>query len=267
MVLNMEIAVIGGSGFYQLNSGADSQGRNHALTTPYADEPVIVYEEQVAGRSVAFLPRHGKNHSLPPHRINYRANIHALHSCGVRRILAVNAVGGIGTQLPAGSIAVPEQLLDYTWGREHTFFDGLGSLHDHIDFTWPYDAALNAELARQAGKLGYPLVSGVCYACTQGPRLETAAEVQRIARDGGNIIGMTGMPEAALARELGMAYACLALIVNPAAGTGLSGADGDDRSKRKPGRSTISATDIHAVLDSGMQRLRDIILATIASLD
>ncbi|MGH8464914.1 MAG: S-methyl-5'-thioinosine phosphorylase, partial [Pseudomonas sp.] len=186
--------------------------------------------EGEGGMKVAFLPRHGRGHKLPPHRINYRANLWALHSLGVSTVIGVNAVGGIHPETGPGRIAIPRQIIDYSWGREHTFFDGVpsdtadggeGSVGGfaaigHVDFTEPYSEALRQRLIRNAGSV--PVWADGVYACTQGPRLESAAEVERLRRDGCDMIGMTGMPEAALARELEMDYACIALSVNWAAG-------------------------------------------------
>ncbi|MDP2139248.1 MAG: S-methyl-5'-thioinosine phosphorylase [Gammaproteobacteria bacterium] len=208
------IGIIGGTGLSEPSFLNSVQTRQ--IITPFDEKPVQIVTGTLHGTDVSFLPRHGKGHKVPPHRINYRANIWALHSIGVRALIGVNAVGGIHPETGPGRLAVPEQIIDYTWGREHTFFaDGLDTV-THIDFTHPYDETLRQLLIHSAGDLRlWP--EGV-YACTQGPRLETAAEVERLRRDGADMIGMTGLPEAALAREIGIAYACIALSVNWAAG-------------------------------------------------
>ena len=179
-----------------------------------------VVEGVISGEAVFFLPRHGIGHRLPPHRINYRANIAALADLGAEGIIAVNAVGGIAESAPPGRIILPDQLIDYTYGREHTFFDGNGNDVTHVDFTSPYSGALRSQLCAAADTIGLDVTDGGVYGCTQGPRLETPAEIIRLRRDGCAIVGMTAMPEAALAAELGIDYACCALVVNWAAGIG-----------------------------------------------
>lgn len=187
-----------------------------SVPTPFADLAVDVTTGTVNSHPAAFIARHGRGHKVPPHRINYRANLWALRQAGVSAVIGVNAVGGIHARTAPGALAVPNQIIDYTWGREHTFFaDGLDAV-THIDFTQPYDEAMRQLLLRSAGDV--EVWDGGVYACTQGPRLESAAEVRRLQRDGCDMIGMTGMPEAALARELDLPYACLALSVNWAAG-------------------------------------------------
>jgi len=208
------IAVIGGTGLTEPQFLNDLYIRQ--VSTPYSQQDVQVVIGSFGGKEVAFLPRHGRGHKVPPHKINYRANLWALQTLGVSAIIGINAVGGIHKETGPGRLAVPNQIIDYTWGREHTFF--AEDLDDvtHIDFTQPYDEALRALLIDSAEAT--PIWPEGVYGCTQGPRLESAAEVQRLLRDGCDMIGMTGMPEAALARELNMAYACLALSVNWAAG-------------------------------------------------
>lgn len=236
-----QTAIIGGSGLYHLQQ-ADAPCT--LVSTPYAEQPVALYREQGAAGELWFLPRHGKTHNVAPHEINYRANLWALQQQGVRHVIAINAVGGISEgQLP-GTLLLPDQLIDYTWGREHSYFSGEHSFDSHIDFTEPYDALLRQLLLQAAAACGIPLGAHGVYACTQGPRLETAAEVRRLARDGCDIVGMTGMPEAALARELGIAYACVALVVNRAAGLG---------------EPVIAMDAIRAVLEAGMLRVRTLV--------
>lgn len=171
------------------------------------------------GHHLAFLLRHGDGHRIAPHAINYRANIRALHDCDVTRIIAINAVGGIAPRCAPGTLVLPEQLIDYTWGREASFH-GSGEPVPHAEFAAPYSASLRAALLAAAGRSGVELLDGGCHGVTQGPRLETRAEIARLRRDGCDLVGMTGMPEAALARELGIDYACIAIVANWAAGCG-----------------------------------------------
>lgn len=214
------LALIGGTGLYEL-AGLEAVER-HLVETPYGPASDAVAAGTLAGRPVLFLARHGAGHSLAPHEINYRANLWALRELGARRVLAINSVGGIGAAMAPQVLAVPEQLIDYTWGRAHTFF-GAGGAVEHVDMGQPYDPALRAAVLAAAAACGVAMVDGGTYAATQGPRLETAAEIRRLARDGCDLVGMTGMPEAALARELGLAYACVAVVANWAAGCGDAG--------------------------------------------
>jgi 5'-methylthioinosine phosphorylase len=239
-------AVIGGSGLDSLPE-VEVVAR-HSVATPYGDTSDDILLVRLAGQTLAFLPRHGRDHRLAPHEINYRANLWALSQMGVEQILAVNAVGGLAPTLPPGRIAVPDQLIDYTWGREHTFnLRPDGSLQ-HIDFTHPYSPTLRAHLLEMLEQLGVPHKASGLYACTQGPRLETAAEVRRLLRDGGDMVGMTGMPEAALARELGMEYAALCLCVNWAAGLEAA---------------PLKLADIYRNLESGMGTMRRVLVAAL----
>lgn len=210
------VGIIGGSGLDRM--GVLTGVREYRVRTAWGEPSSPLLAGELFGTPVLFLPRHGAEHHLPPHRINYRANIAALRECGVREIFAVAAVGGIGADCGPGAIVIPDQIIDYTWGREHTFHDGLGSGVAHVEFETPYDATLRQSLLTAGRSLGISLVDGGCYGATQGPRLETAAEIARMAQDGCTLVGMTGMPEAALAREAGLAYASCALSVNWAAG-------------------------------------------------
>jgi 5'-methylthioadenosine phosphorylase/5'-methylthioinosine phosphorylase len=212
----MTIAVIGGSGFQRWERFEASAC--HTVETPYSAEPVPVHAGSLAGQNILFLPRHGRDHSLPPHLINYRANLWALRELGARSIVAIATVGGITRVAEPGLLMIPDQILDYTWGREPTFFDAADGVVAHVDMTEPYCDGLRRCLAEAGNSAGASLVDGGTYAATQGPRFETAAEVRRLERDGADIVGMTGMPEATLARELQLAYATIAIIVNPAAG-------------------------------------------------
>ena len=216
------LAIIGGTGLSDLESFEHIS--EEAIKTPYAKTKVHVLRLVFEGCEFLFIPRHGQGHSIPPHLINYRANISALSQLDVKNIVAVNAVGGIHGNLGPGSFAIPNQIIDYSYGREGTYFVGGKEQVSHIDFTNPYDESLRQVLLEAANhtnknsKIQHQIMGGGVYACTQGPRLETAAEIIRLERDGCDMVGMTGMPEAALARELGIAYGSLALSVNWAAG-------------------------------------------------
>jgi 5'-methylthioadenosine phosphorylase/5'-methylthioinosine phosphorylase len=216
-VFMSRIAVIGGSGF-------DAMRGLRVLDevspeTPYGQPSAPVSRGVVdGGGEMLFLPRHGPGHAIPPHRIDYRANVWALKACGADRVVALAAVGGIGAAYGPGVLVVPDQIIDYTHGRAQTFHDGDSGTVVHVDFTRPYCDRLRAELLSAAHAAGLPTLDGGTHGVTQGPRLESAAEVRRLEGDGCDIVGMTGMPEAALAREAGLCYACFAFVVNWAAG-------------------------------------------------
>jgi len=214
----IDLAVIGGSGLYQF-PGLENASRR-AMDTPYGPASGEVVLGDFAGKRLAFLARHGESHTLAPHRVNYRANLWALHALGARRVIGINAVGGIRADMGPRVLVVPDQLIDYTHGRITSFCDVEGAEVRHIDFSEPYTASLRQALLDAAGRAGMAVVDGGCYGATQGPRLETRAEIARMKRDGCDLVGMTGMPEAALARELELDYACLALVANFAAGCG-----------------------------------------------
>nr|WP_250901594.1 MULTISPECIES: S-methyl-5'-thioinosine phosphorylase [unclassified Dyella] len=216
--VTIDLAVIGGSGLYSF-PGLENTTR-HGVDTPYGKTSADVVIGDFAGKRVAFLARHGEGHGVPPHRVNYRANLWALHSLGARTVIGVNAVGGIRDDMGPRAIVVPDQVIDYTHGRYTSFCDVEGAEVKHIDFSEPYTGALRRRLVDAAGQAGIAVIDGGCYGATQGPRLETRAEIARMKRDGCDLVGMTGMPEAALARELELAYACLALVANFAAGCG-----------------------------------------------
>ncbi|KRE99536.1 5'-methylthioadenosine phosphorylase [Frateuria sp. Soil773] len=215
---SISLAVIGGSGLYDFPGLLDPV--RHRIDTPYGPASGDVVAGGFAGKRIAFLARHGESHTLPPHRVNYRANLWALHSLGARRVIGVNAVGGIRDDMGPRTIVVPDQVIDYTHGRFTSFCDVEGAEVKHIDFSEPYTASLRRELLAAAARAGIAAIDGGCYGATQGPRLETRAEIARMKRDGCDLVGMTGMPEAALARELELDYACLALVANFAAGCG-----------------------------------------------
>ena len=211
-----DLAVIGGSGLTELD-GLEVV-RRVCVDTPWGEPSAPLSHGRLRDGEIVFLARHGVPHVIAPHRVNYRANIWALHRTGVRRIIAVAAVGGIRSGFDDGAIVIPDQIVDYTWGREHTFSEGDPGHVVHVDFTSPYCERLRAGLLDAAQRAGIDAADGGTYAATQGPRLESSAEIDRLERDGCDLVGMTGMPEAALARELGMSYAHCAVVSNRAAG-------------------------------------------------
>lgn len=212
------LGIIGGS---SLNRIADLENPQRvSIGTPYGDASAALTIGKLHGTELVFLARHGDGHTIAPHRINYRANLWALHAQGVRNVVAVATVGGIREDLIPGVLLVPDQIIDYTHGREGTFFDGISQPLQHIDFTNPFGGRMRKDLLQAGVATGEHLLDGGVYGATQGPRLESAAEVERMARDGADVVGMTGMPEAALARELGLDYAMLCVVVNAAAGRG-----------------------------------------------
>lgn len=212
-------ALIAGSGFRDFGAGSAT----HIVATDYGATSSPIRELEYGELKVYFVARHGDDLRIPAHRVNYRANMAALRKLGVDEVLALNTVGVISRQLMPGQLAVPAQLIDYTWGRGHSIHDGDSDNLHHIDFTEPFCSALRQKILLAAERAGVACHDGGVYAVTQGPRLETAAEVVRLARDGADFIGMTAMPEASLAMELGMRYACLSLIVNHAAGCSEAG--------------------------------------------
>jgi len=212
------IGIIGGSGLTRLE--ALRIERREVLNTPYGDPSAPLLFGKLDELEVVFLPRHGSVHAIPPHMVNYRANIWALQQTGVQEIIGMAAVGGIGDNMPPGTLCIADQLIDYTYGRAHTFFEEDLTSVTHIDFTQPYCEALRDKLIRAAAKQSIGLVEQGTYGATQGPRLETAMEIRRMAQDGCHLVGMTGMPEAGLARELDICYANFSLVVNWAAGLG-----------------------------------------------
>lgn len=233
------VAVIGGSGLTSLENL--SIERQEAPRTPYGEASGPLLFGKIGGVEMAFLPRHGPGHTIPPHKVNYRANIWALREAGVERVIAVAAVGGIADALNAGDLVIPDQLIDYTYGREHTFFGGEDAQVTHVDFTEPYAPELRALLIEAARAAKIAVTERGTYAATQGPRFESAAEIRRLERDGADVVGMTGMPEAGLARELGLRYAAIAVVVNKAAGK-----------EERP----ISLDEIEQHLKHGMAKVR-----------
>jgi 5'-deoxy-5'-methylthioadenosine phosphorylase len=238
------LAIIGGSGLTQL-SNLDVT-RRMAVRTPYGEPSGALTFGRIAGEDVVFLARHGYGHTIPPHEVNYRANIWALKEQKVEGVISVASVGGIRTDMKPGVIAVPHQIIDYTWGRKSTFFEGGVQAVTHIDFTEPYSAELRRRILDAARACEEPVVEDAIYAASQGPRLETAAEIDRLERDGADVVGMTGMPEAALAREAGLEYATIAVVANYAAG-------------RADSLHGIRLEDIEQVLQQVLARVRRII--------
>ncbi|HSH97367.1 MAG TPA: S-methyl-5'-thioinosine phosphorylase [Methyloradius sp.] len=238
------LGIIGGTGLTQL-ANLTITGRQ-LIRTPYGEPSGPLLFGEMCGHPVIFLARHGNGHTIPPHVVNYRANMWALQSEGVTDIVAVATVGGIHEALKPSTVALPDQIIDYTHDRKNTFYDGVDKLVKHIDFTEPYSAKLR-DLCKQAAKVAdESLIDGGVYACVQGPRLETAAEINRLERDGATMVGMTGMPEAVLARELEINYAAICPVANYAAGRGNS-------------LHGIKYEDIGAVLDETMHRVRNLI--------
>ena len=237
-----DIAIIGGTGL------ASFPGlkiiRKEVVRTPFGTPSGPITFGDYCGKKIIFLPRHGSRHTIPPHMVNYRANIWALRDKDVKNIVAVAAVGGINKEVTPARIIIPDQIIDYTYGREHTYFEKDLSQVKHIDFTHPYNEALRQKLIEASEMAKLDAYQHGVYAATQGPRLESAAEINRLERDGCDLVGMTGMPEAALARELDIAYAHCAICVNPAAGRG-------DKE--------ITLESIRQCTEQGMEKVRELL--------
>jgi 5'-methylthioinosine phosphorylase len=245
-----QIGIIGGTGLSTMDKL--TVVKKHDVATPFGQPSAQIVEAKLSNKRVYFLPRHGEQHTIAPHRINYRANLWALQSLGVTEVIAVAAVGGIGSDVGLGTLVCPGQIVDYTYAREQSYFsDGFLSEH-HIDFTYPYTERLRQRILAASQQVNIQMLDQGVYGVTQGPRLETAAEIGRMANDGCTLVGMTGMPEAALARELGLDYACCALVVNWAAG--LSG-------------QVIILSEIEKVVSSGMVLVEEVLLQLIKSLE
>lgn len=211
-----DLAIIGGTGLTQLESLNISD--REIVHTPYGEPSGPLSHGTLFGREIMFLPRHGYGHTIPPHKVNYRANLWALKEAGAKCVFAVAAVGGIRSDTIPGQLVVPDQIIDYTFSRITTFFEeGLKQVV-HVDFTYPYSDSLRKKILQAAKEANVKIIDGATYAATQGPRLETAAEINRLEKDGCDIVGMTGMPEAALARELELQYATCEVVANWAAG-------------------------------------------------
>lgn len=240
-------AVIGGTQVTQLPNL--ERVRHENIRTPFGDPSGPVAIGTCAGREIAFLPRHGNPHALAPHRINYRANLWALKEVGGTQVLSIATSGGIREAFGPAVLVVPDQIIDYTHGREHTYFDGTnGEPVRHIDFTEPYSQAVRRRILDAVRSVGDQAFDGGCYGCFNGPRLETAAEIRKLASDGCDLVGQTSMPEATLAAELGLAYAAICPIVNHAAGIGDS-------------KHQVSRAEITATRASVMERVMKIVSA------
>lgn len=237
----MLTGIIGGSGLAELDGLTITQ--REVMRTQYGEPSGALTFGQLCGRDVEFMNRHGPAHTIPPHRVNYRANLLSLKQAGASQVIAVNAVGGISSTLQPVDLVIPDQIIDYTYSREHTFFDSEHEPVRHIDFTCPFSESLRTTIIETASACKIEVIAGGTYAATQGPRFETAAEIDRMERDGATIVGMTGMPEAVLARELDLGYCMIAVVSNPAAGR--SGSE-------------ISVEDIMSNLHAGMARVRDL---------
>lgn len=240
--MSASLAIIGGTGLTELSGLTISKA--HDIQTPFGQPSAPVLEGELYGRRLLFIARHGHPHRIPPHLVNYRANLWALQNLYATDVVAVNAVGGITKNMKSGTLVLPKQIIDYTFSRETTVFDGEFAPVSHIDFTNPYSEPVRDMLAKAAAKVGEKIINGGVYGVTQGPRLETAAEVFRMENDGCDVIGMTGMPEACIARELKMNYASLSLVVNPAAGKG---------------QGAITIKEIEDNLATGMHSVRKIL--------
>lgn len=235
----LDIGIIGGTGLTSLPNLEII--KREMVHTPYGEPSGPVIYGKIGQKEVIFLPRHGTGHTIPPHKINYRANIWALHSIGVKKVVAIAAVGGIDSRHGPGYLVVPDQLIDYTWSRVSTFFEDDLPHVTHIDFTYPYNNVLRKQIIEACSEAGLDVASTGVYGATQGPRLETAAEINRMEKDGCTIVGMTGMPEACLARELELEYATCAVVANMGAGRG----EGE-----------ISMVEIERTVEKGMGKVK-----------
>jgi len=238
------LAIIGGSGLSKLGNMEVTNRR--VARTPYGEPSGALTFGRICDTDVVFLARHGYGHTIAPHEVNYCANLWALKEAGALSVISVASVGGIRPAFAPGTLALPHQIIDYTWGRRSTYFEGQGAPVNHIDFTEPYSSPLRVRILKAAQAAGQPLIDRGVYAATQGPRLETAAEINRLDRDGADLVGMTGMPEAALAREISLDYAAIAVVANYAAG-------------RSESEHAVPLDRIGAVLEEAMGRVRRII--------
>ena len=245
-----KVAIIGGSGLYDLD-GFEVSG-SLPVDTPYGETSAVIQSGSWHSCEVLFFPRHGKQHKIPPHKINYRANLWALNQAGVSSVIAVNAVGGINPEMGPESLVIPDQIIDYSWGREHSYSDGSSGNVQHVDFTYPFTPELREVLLAAADRAGIRVFGQGVYGCTNGPRLETIAEINRLANDGCDLVGMTAMPEAVLARELGMNYAGVAIVVNAAAGLN----DGQ----------IITMDEIMSHLQQGLSKVTDLLTEAVRQL-
>jgi len=245
-----QLAIIGGSGLTSL-PGLTITGQE-VYKTPYGEPSGVLTFGTYAGHELVFLPRHGNPHTIPPHKVNYRANLWALRDNNIRKVIAINAVGGITDEMYPGRLVIPDQIIDYTWGRGHTYYeDGLNHV-THIDFTHPYSEPLRRLLIKAGDSADMQLYGAGTYGATQGPRLESAAEIDRLLHDGCDLVGMTGMPEAALARELELDYASCCVVANWAAGRGTE---------------DITMQAIALTLESAMERVMQLLETAIPMLE
>ena len=244
------LAIIGGTGLTQLANLEITH--RQVMRTPYGEPSGAITFGRLRQHEVMFIARHGYGHTIPPHEVNYRANLWALHDQGAKRVISVAAVGGIRADLSPGTLVLPDQIIDYTSGRAFTYFDGREDPVTHIDFTQPYSQNLRQQILEAAKLAKVKCLDGGVYAATQGPRLETVAEINRLERDGADMVGMTGMPEAGLAKELGLNYAAIAVVVNHAAGRGNS-------------RDGVHLGTISAVAQPAMARVRNILECVVDS--
>jgi len=236
------IAIIGGTGLTSLKNLNITH--REVVHTPFGPPSAPILFGTLAGKNVVFLPRHGSGHTIPPHMVNYRANIWALNRIGAEKVIAIAAVGGIRTDMPPATLVIPDQIIDYTWSRAHTFFEDRLSRVVHVDFTHPYCEPLRETMKQAGTDAGMDIVNGGTYGAMQGPRLESAAEINRLERDGCDMVGMTGMPEVVLARELELCYATCAVVANWAAGRG-------------PGKIDMKELEINLKL--GMDKVRSLL--------
>lgn len=239
------LAMIGGTGLTEF----DRECETLAIDTPYGKPSAPIRVVRTEPVRLLFMPRHGNPHRFPPHRVNYRANMWAFREAGAGRVLAVSAVGGTREPFSPGTLALPDQLIDYTSGREHTYSDSEHVPLVHADFSWPYEGPLRKDLLAAAGQAGVEILDGGCIGVFQGPRLESAAEVRKARQDGCDMAGMTSLPEAGLARELGLDYAGIAVISNW--GAGVTG-------------ERISEDHIAETLEEPMARVRKIVSALLS---
>jgi 5'-methylthioadenosine phosphorylase len=238
------LGIIGGTGLTKLANLEIT--RRQVKRTPYGEPSGALTYGQMCGEEIIFLARHGYGHTIPPHEVNYRANIWALKEQGVDRIVSVSTVGGIHPDLCAGTLLVPDQIIDYTHGRASTFAVYGERPVVHVDFTHPYCPEMRKGILMAAGRAGVNIRDGGVYAAVQGPRLETIAEINRLERDGADVVGMTGMPEAYLAREADLCYGTIGVVINDAAGRGAS-------------RNGIREVDIRKVMDDLMAGVRSLL--------
>lgn len=238
------LAIIGGTGLTKLANLEITQ--RQVSRTPYGEPSSALTFGKIRNQEIIFLARHGSGHTIPPHEVNYRANVWALHAHKVTHVLAIASVGGIKADLIPGALVMPDQIIDYTHGRKATYFDGQDKAVTHIDFTEPYSEELRQKVFAAAKSAGEQVINGGVYAAVQGPRLETAAEINRLERDGADMVGMTGMPEAALAKEIGLRYAAFSVVANYAAGRGSS-------------KHEVRLQNVDEVLHTAMEKVRVII--------